>query len=65
MKHHHLKGLWEMVEDPGAWRAAVHGLKKDFDSTEWLNNNDSLFLKGVEVTLVFTAGGSERGMPSS
>ena len=39
--HHRLSGhefnkLWEMVKDRGAWRAAVHGVKK---SQTWVSDN--------------------------
>ena len=27
--------------DRGTWRATVHGVTKELDSTQWLNNNDS------------------------
>ena len=29
-----LSKLWEMVKDRGAWRAAVHGGRKELDTTE-------------------------------
>ena len=34
-----LSELWEMVKDREAWRAAVHGGRKELDMTEQLNNN--------------------------
>ena len=36
-----LSTLWEIVEDRGAWRAAVHGGCKELDTTYWLNNNSA------------------------
>ena len=29
-----LSKLWEMVKDRGAWRAAIHGGRKELDTTE-------------------------------
>ena len=34
-----LSKLWEIVKDGEAWRAAVHGGHKEWNITEWLNNN--------------------------
>ena len=34
-----LSKLWEMVKVREAWRAAVHGVDKESDVTEQLNNS--------------------------
>ena len=34
-----LSKRWELVEDREAWRVAVHGGRKESDTTNLLNNN--------------------------
>ena len=35
-----LRNLLEMVKDREAWHAAVHGVAKELDTLEQLNNNN-------------------------
>ena len=37
-----LSKLWEIAEDGEAWYAAVHGVTKELDVTQWLNNNSNI-----------------------
>ena len=48
-------GLWEMVRDGGAWRAAVHGVTKSGHNlaTErdlWQAKETYIFKKGMDST---------------
>ena len=35
--------------DRGAWRATVHGVPKEWDTTEWLNNNNNAWLMTLNI----------------
>ena len=39
-----LSKIWERVKDREAWHAAIHGVRKELDTTEWLNNNNNIGL---------------------
>lgn len=39
-----LSKVWEILKDREVWHAAIHGVTKGSDTTEWLNNNSNLCL---------------------
>ena len=45
-----LSKLWEMVKDREARHAAVHGVKKELDTPEQLNNYNDNFLGLLQVS---------------
>ena len=61
-KHHGLKGheseqTQETMEDRGTWHAAVHGVAKESDTTQWLNknHNQSIFFYSFLIVSFFLA----------
>ena len=52
-----LSKFWEMVKDREACRAAVHGVTKELDRTERLNNDNVIEYSVLEIlSLLFYSG---------